>query len=91
MLEPREERDLAAEALRRLAVGDFGVDELERHLAIVPDVVREIYRRHPAAADFALDLVASGDHCSALARRGELVCRLLVVGHVSRLCERRRA
>ena len=91
MLQAREQRDLAAKALGRLSVGDFGVDELERDLAIVPDVVREIDGRHPAAADLALDLVSSGDDCSALARRGQLVCRLLVVGHVGRPCERRRA
>ena len=90
MLQFREQRDLAPKALRRLAIGDFSVDELERDLTIVPDVVCEEHGRHAAAADLAFDSVASGDDCSALAR-GELVRRLRVVGHVGRPGERRRA
>ena len=90
MLQAREERDLATKALGRLTVGDFGVDELERDLTVVPNVMREVDGRHPASADLAFDLVASGDDCALLAGRGERVRRLRVVGHVSRPCERRR-
>ena len=91
MLQAREQCDLATETLRGLPIGDFGVNEFQRDLAVVPHIVREIDGRHPATADLALDSILSGDDCSALARRGQLVCRLLVVGHVGRPRERRRA
>jgi hypothetical protein len=84
MLQLREQCDLAPKALGRLAIGDFGVDELERDLPPMPNVVSEKDGCHSAAPDFALDSVASGDDFSALAR-GDLVRRLGVVRHVGGL------
>ena len=67
MLQAREEGDLAPKALGRLTVRDLGVDELDRDLAVVPNVVRAIDGGHAAATDLAIDLIPAGDDCSALA------------------------
>ena len=45
--------------------GELGAQHLERDLAIVPEVVRQVDRGHPALAQLALDPVAVGQ------RRGQ--------------------
>jgi hypothetical protein len=37
--------------------GDLGVHYLERHVAVVAEIVREIDRRHPPASELTLDHV----------------------------------
>ena len=41
--------------------GELRVQHLDRDVAVVPDVAREVDGRHAAAADLALDAIAIGD------------------------------
>jgi hypothetical protein len=52
--------DLVQEPLGAKHGGKFGVQHLDGDLAVVPDVVRKIDRRHAAAAELTLDRVAVG-------------------------------
>ena len=60
MLEPRGDADLAQEALGPERVSQLGMQDLERHRPVVPEVPGEIDRGHAAAAELALDHVAVG-------------------------------
>ncbi len=60
MLQPRRELDLALESLGAEAVGQLRAQHLERHRPVVPEVPGEVDRRHPAAAELALEGVAAG-------------------------------
>ncbi len=59
MLESRRKPDLALEALRAEHRRDLGVQDLERHRAVMPKVAREKYRGHAAATELALDRIAA--------------------------------
>ena len=48
MVEPGGDLDLAEEALGSERVGELGSQDLEGHPAVVPEVVGEIHRGHPA-------------------------------------------
>jgi hypothetical protein len=61
MLEIRRRLDLGEKPLGAEGRGEFGVEDLERDLAIVTDVAREIHGRHAAVADLPLDFVAVGN------------------------------
>ena len=69
MLQPRRELDLAQEPLGAQAVGQLGAQHLERDRPVVPEVPGEVDRRHPAAAELALERVAAGQ-CGLRAARG---------------------
>jgi len=58
VLEPSDRLDLALEALRAERVGQLGVQHLERHGALVPEVAGEVDRGHSPAPQLALDHVA---------------------------------
>ena len=49
------ELDLGQEPLGADDRGELGPQHLERHLAVVPEVVGEVDRRHAARADLALE------------------------------------
>jgi hypothetical protein len=53
--------DLAQEPLGAEGRGQFGVQDLEGDGTIVPDVVRQEDRGHPAATELALDRVGGGE------------------------------
>ena len=53
--------DLGEEALGAELGGEIGMQQLDRHLAVVLEVVREIDRGHAARAELALDAVAVGE------------------------------
>ena len=61
MLEPGGEPDLALEPLGAERGGELRVQHLERDRAVVPEVVREVDRRHAAAAELALEPIAVGE------------------------------
>ena len=79
MLQVRRRLDLGEEALGAQRGRELGVQHLDRHLAVVPDVVGEIDGGHPTRAEFALDAVAVGEcgdeaiwcgaHCFIRARK----------------------
>ena len=49
VLEPTADPDLAPKALGAEGRRELGVQHLERDRAVVPEVLREVHRRHPAA------------------------------------------
>ena len=55
--------DLGQEPLGANHGGQFGSQDLERDVAVVFDIVREIDGRHAAGAEFVLDGVAVGQGC----------------------------
>jgi hypothetical protein len=58
MGEPSGELDLPEEPLRADLEGDLGAQHLERHLAVVLQVLGEVHGGHAALAQLALDAVA---------------------------------
>ena len=58
MRQPRGELDLAQESLAAERGGEVRMQHLERDVAAVFDVVREIDRRHAADAQLAADPIA---------------------------------
>ena len=60
MLQPRRGADFGEEALTAQYCAQVGMP-LDRHIALVFDVVREIHRGHAAGAEFPLDAVAVGE------------------------------
>jgi hypothetical protein len=58
VLQPGGELDLAEEAFEAQRAAELGPDHLERHRTPMPQVLREIDRRHPAGADLTLQEVA---------------------------------
>ena len=61
VLEVGGELDLGQEPLGADHGGELGTQHLERDLAVVPQVLGEVHRRHAAGADLALDAVAVGE------------------------------
>ena len=61
MVELGGDGDLAEEPLGAERVGEFRVEDLDRHRAIVLEVVREVDGGHAALAELALDAVAVGE------------------------------
>ena len=72
MAELRGELDLAEESVAAERFREFRLEHLERDVAAVPHVEREVYGRHAADAKLALDKVA--------AREGGVQCRDRVQG-----------
>ncbi len=58
MLQPCCRTNLAQEAISAECGTEVRMQHLDRDIAIVLEVVREIYRRHAARAELALDAVA---------------------------------
>ena len=71
MVEPCRDLDLAQEALVAERRGKLGLQDLEGDGAVVLEVLGQIDRGHPAAAEFALDRVAAGE--GGLQAREDLV------------------
>ena len=61
MPEARGRLDLAQEALGAERGGELGAQDLDRDLAVVPEVLGEVDRGHAARAELALDPVAVGE------------------------------
>ncbi len=55
--------DLDQEALGADHRRELGAEDLDRHLAVVSDILGEVDRGHPAGTEFALDAVAVGQAC----------------------------
>ena len=53
--------DLAEEAFRAERMGELRMENLERHRSVVLQVLGEVDRGHPTAAELALDRVAVGE------------------------------
>ena len=61
MLQAGGEPDLALEPLRTEGVAEVRMEHLEGDGTVVPEVVRQVHRRHTAPAELALDAVALGE------------------------------
>src|SRR4029450_2277142 len=72
MLQPGRESDLPLEPLGAQRVGELRVKHLERDWAIVAEVVGEVPRGHPPAAQLAVDEVAVSQ-CGS--EPGQQVCQ----------------
>jgi hypothetical protein len=57
----RSELYLSKEAVAAERFGEFRSQHLERDIPVVPQIVREVYGRHAANAELALDRVAAGE------------------------------
>ena len=78
VLQVRRDLDLAQESLGAEHRGELRLEHLDRDVAVVLEVVREVDRRHAARAELALDAVAVGEggreaeeglaHCFTFAR-----------------------
>jgi hypothetical protein len=53
--------DLLQESLSAEHRGEFRLEQLERDVPLVLDVLAQIDRRHAAFAELALDVVAAGE------------------------------
>ena len=60
MLQPGGKLDLPEEPLGAQAGGHFGMENLERDRPVVLEIAGEVNRRHPSAADFALEPITIG-------------------------------
>ncbi len=60
VLQRRGGRDLLDEPLGAEDGGELGLEDLERHLALVLEVLGQVHRGHAALAQLALDAVAVG-------------------------------
>ena len=58
MVQPRRDLDLSRETLHAHRLGQFRAQHLDRYLAVVLGIVRQIDRRHAARAQLAHDAVA---------------------------------
>ena len=61
MLQRRRGLDLHHEPFGADDGGELGLEDLERHLAVVLQVLREVDRGHAALAQLPLDAVAVGE------------------------------
>ena len=69
MVELGGDGDLAQEPLGAERVGEFRVEDLDRHRAVVLEIVREVDGGHAALAELALDAVAVGEGGGEASRR----------------------
>src|SRR5688572_10310887 len=61
MVESRGELDLSQKPVRAERSGQIGMQDLERHEALVLAILREIHSRHAAAAELTVDRVVVRD------------------------------
>ena len=61
MLKASGELDLALEPLRTQCRGEFGMEDLQGDRAVVLDISCKVDRRHPPAAELALERVAPSE------------------------------
>ena len=64
MLQIRGGLDLAQEALGADYRREFGAQDLDGDVAVVLEVMREMYRRHPACTELAVETVPVGERQS---------------------------
>ena len=84
MIQARDDVDLAQKSIRADRRGELRVQNLQRDVPMVFHVVGEIDRRHAAAADLALDAIASGQRALETAEGVVHVRPLLRMRRVSR-------
>ena len=61
MLQPGSGLDLPEEPFGTEHMRQLGAEDLDRHLAIVPKIARQVDDRHAAPAEFAFDPVSAGE------------------------------
>jgi len=61
MLQPRRGADFRQEPFAAECGAEVGMQHLDRDIALVFQVVREVHRSHAAGAEFALDAIAVGE------------------------------
>jgi len=72
MVQPSGELRFADEAVARERLRDLIAEDLDRDIAVMPKIAREIDRSHPAAAKLAFNVVLARQRSLELAvRRGK--------------------
>ena len=71
MLQPGDQPDLALEPFGTKSDGELGMQDLQRHRSLVPDVLREVDRGHPTATELPLDPVAVSQRLVQRLRLGQ--------------------
>ena len=71
MLQIGRELDLGQKPIHPDDGGELGAQHLERDITVVPDVAREVDRRHTAFADAAKDLVATVERALNVSGHGD--------------------
>ena len=66
MLQPGGDFDLAGEPFSANGHGEFRPEDLHRNFAMVLEVLSQIDRGHPAAAELSFERVAAGQRSSQL-------------------------
>ena len=61
MIEPGREADLAEETLGAAHGAKLGVEDLDCHLAVMPDVDGQVDRGHATAAELTVDGIPVGE------------------------------
>ena len=61
MLEVGGGLDLGKEALRADDGGELGPEDLDRDLAVVPEILGQVHRGHPSGAELPLNAVPVGE------------------------------
>jgi len=61
IFEPRRDGDLAEKAVARERLREFGLEHLDRNVAVVLEIVRKVHRGHAALAEFTLDAVTTAE------------------------------
>ena len=67
MTQIRRDPDLGEKPLGAQHRTEFRFEHLDRHLAVVLEIVGEVHRRHPAGAELALDTIAIGEWAASRA------------------------
>ena len=75
--------DLGEKAIGAECRGELRIEDLERHVAIVPRIARQVDRRHAAVADLSFDLVPAGEGGRELLDAVHEVYSLVIVGRGS--------
>ena len=61
MLQTSGRANLGEESLASQRGTEIGMENFDRYVAAVPEIVREVYRRHPTLAKLTLDSVLVGE------------------------------
>ncbi len=89
MIQPRGDLDLAQEAIRAEHQCQLGAKHLDRYLAVVLHIVRQIYGRHASAAELSHEAIAVGE-CDLETREAvwhlKLLLRVTAIKHSTTAC-----
>ena len=72
----RDDFDLSEKALRSEARNQVGPEDLQSHLAVMPHIIGQVDRGHPALTELTLDGVATLEGCIQAGNRISHGCKM---------------